>query len=677
MIRSAKALLLVLTAGCISFAQTPSGTAGPPDTDKAGAYYHFAMGRLYAELAGSGVNQNTYIAKAIQHYQDALKLDPSAKIIFEELTELYVQTGRLQDAISQAEDLLKQDPDNLDARRMLGRIYTRAISNAQGNNINQSMVRNAIEQYKKITGKDPKDADSWVMLGRLYTVSADSDAAEKALNAALQADPANDEAQTLLATMYADRGETARAIEILKAASDKNPNDRTLAALADIYERIRDFKSAAAALQRASALAPEDSRLEAELAQDLLFSDQFDEALPLYQDMAADDPQDPANPFRIAQIYRAKHDLAKAREALNKAKQLDPGNLDVASEEVNLLEAEGNASEAIARLKGLLDSAPRRNSPAAQNAIRAQLLERLGLLYRATEEYSQAVDALRQAGALDSEGAPRIAVLIVDTYRQAKDFAAAQREADAALKKYPDERMVRAAHAELLGDLGKIDEAASEIKSFAKDKGDRETQLELAQIYEKGKRWADMGAALDAAERLSATEDQKETVYFMRGAMYERMKRYDESEAAFRKVIQLNAGNAGALNYLGYMLADRGVRLDEAQDLIKKALDLDPVNGAYLDSMGWVCYRQNKLDQAEQLLLQAIDRLGEDPTVHDHLGDVYFRLGKTKEAIAQWQASVNEFQGAVPAEKDPDELAKVAKKLESARVRLAKETGQK
>jgi tetratricopeptide (TPR) repeat protein len=160
----------------------------------------------------------------------------------------------------------------------------------------------------------------------------------------------------------------------------------------------------------------------------------------------------------------------------------------------------------------------------------------------------------------------------------------------------------------------------------------------------------------------------------MRGAMYERMKKYDEAEAQFRKVIDANPRNAGALNYLGYMLADRAVRLDEAHELIKKALDLDPQNGAYLDSMGWICYRQGKFADAEDLLVRALDRLGQDATVHDHLGDVYIKLGKTKEAIAQWQASVKEFESGPSADNDPDELSKVTKKLESARVRLAKET---
>jgi len=675
MIRSVKAFLLVLTLGCVSFAQTPGGTAGAPDANKAGAYYHFAMGRLYAEMAASEGAQSGYVSKAIEHYREALKLDPAAAMILGELTDLYIQSGRLQDAIAQAEDLLKQDPNNLDARRMLGRIYTRAISNAQGGNVDRSMVSNAIDQYKKITEGDPKDAGSWVILGRLYSVSNDSAEAEKAFNEALKADPGNEEAQTLVAMLYADHGDIQHAIEKLKAASEKNPNERTLAALADVYERANDFKSAADALRRAVAIAPDDDHLQSDLAFDLLRSNQLDEALPLYQGFADDDPRDPQNQLRIAQIYRAKHDLAKAREALNKARQLDPNNVDVAVEDVTLLDAEGKSGEAISQLKALLDRSARQTYSAPLAAIRATLLERLGMLYRNTEQFSQAVDAFKQAGDLDSEGAPRMAVLIVDTYRMARDLPAAQREAEAALKKFPNERMMRA---ELLGGLGKIDEAVAEVRANANGEPDREAQLEIAQIYEKGKRWTDMGKALDAAEKLSASDDQRETVFFMRGAMYERMKKYDESEAAFRKVIELNGKNAGALNYLGYMLADRNVRLDEAHDLIKKALDLDPQNGAYLDSMGWVCFRQSKFDQAEQLLVQALDRMGTDPTVHDHLGDVYFKLGKTKEAIAQWQASVKEFQSALPTgDNDPDELAKVTKKLESARVRLAKESSQK
>jgi Flp pilus assembly protein TadD len=152
------------------------------------------------------------------------------------------------------------------------------------------------------------------------------------------------------------------------------------------------------------------------------------------------------------------------------------------------------------------------------------------------------------------------------------------------------------------------------------------------------------------------------------------MKNYDAAEAEFRKVLESNPKNPSALNYLGYMLADRNVRLNEALEMIRQAVELDPNNGAYLDSLGWVYFRQGDLEQAENYLRRAIERFSKDPTVHDHLGDVYFRQGRTKEAIAEWERSLQEWAQAAPSDSDPVEIGKVQKKLESAKVRLAKES---
>ncbi len=156
------------------------------------------------------------------------------------------------------------------------------------------------------------------------------------------------------------------------------------------------------------------------------------------------------------------------------------------------------------------------------------------------------------------------------------------------------------------------------------------------------------------------------------GAMYERQKDYDKAEKTFRQVVDSDPSNASALNYLGYMLADRGVRLEEAQQLIERAMKLDPNNYAYLDSLGWVYYQQNKLPEAEQQLTRSVQLSSKDATIHDHLGDVYFKQGKIKEAIAQWQSSLKEWSTGPASEVEPEDVAKVQKKLDSARVRLAK-----
>jgi tetratricopeptide (TPR) repeat protein len=650
MIRSVNVLFLAGSLACASFAQSaPAAPPTPASDDKAGAYYNFAMGRLYAELAAAEGSRED-VTKAIHYYQEAIKLDPTAGLILEELTDLYIKTNRLADAVDQAEGLLKLDPANLDARRTLAQIYVHlATGDTPNAKMDENYLHKAIDQYRKVTEQAPKDAESWSYLGRLYRASSDSVAAEKAFNSALQAEPDNEDALMGLAAVYADTGDSAKALEKLKTLTDKSPNERTLGVLAQQYESMKDFKSAAEALQRAVALDPDDEGLQKGLAEDLLEAGQFDESLKIYKQLATDNPREPLYRLRVALLYRVKHDYPAAEKALAAAQLLDADSVGVREEHVFLLDAEGKTGEAIAAMKSLLDALPHRNYNADDARVRARLVRHLAILYRDAKQYPAAIDAFRQYATIetDDDGQVEAAAQIVDTDLAAGDLAAAEREAQAGTKKFADNRGASC-----------------------------ELQLALAEVYEQSKHWNEMMKALDRADQFASTGREKEQAYFMRGAGLERQKQFDQSEAAFRKVLELNPKNAGALNYLGYMLADRNVRLEEAYDLIKRAVDLEPDNGAYLDSLGWVYFRQGKLDDARGLLERALERMP-DPTVRDHLGDVYLKLGKTKEAIAQWQDSLREFQKAAQQEADPEEMASVNRKLDEAQAKLAAETHAK
>src|ERR1700730_6128431 len=593
--RPAKSIILTLCL-TVSFSASAFSQAAPaaPDknasdskaADKAAAYYNFAMGHLYAELAGAFGNRSDYTNKAIEFYRQAMKFDPAASFLSEELTDLYIQAGRIKDAVSEAEDLLKQNPENLEARRLLGRIYARLIGDPQQNKVNEDMLRRAIEQFQKVTEKDPKDVESWLMLGRLDRVNHNSVEAEKAFKKVLDQDANNEEALTGLAMVYSEVGDTKNAIEMLRLATSKSPNPRTLSALANFYEQTHDYMSAIDAWRQALQMDPENSRMKRALAEDMLRIDHFDEALKLYTEIAAADPRDTQVQLRLSELYRQRGDFAKARTAFNKARELDRDNIEVRYDEVNLLDAEGKTDDAIAALRAILNDTAKKTYTDSEKNARTTLLERLGLLYRTAGRYNEAVEAYRQIAQVDSNAAARASVNIVDTWRIAKDLNKAQEEAQAALKKFPADRMVKLVHASLLSDQGKTDEAVAELRNLMTGDKDRETQLAIAQVYEKGKRFGEMAKALDGAEKLSESNQDKQQVIFMRGAMFERTKDYDAAEAEFRKVLAMDPQNAGALNYLGYMLADRNVRLDEAQTMISKAVQLDPQNGAYLDSLG-------------------------------------------------------------------------------------------
>ena len=159
----------------------------------------------------------------------------------------------------------------------------------------------------------------------------------------------------------------------------------------------------------------------------------------------------------------------------------------------------------------------------------------------------------------------------------------------------------------------------------------------------------------------------------MLGAIYERQKKYDLAEEQFKHVLEINPRNAAVLNYYGYMLADLGTRLDEATKLVKRALAEEPYNGAYLDSLGWAYFKQNRLAEAEGELRKAVERNAHDPTIRDHLGDVYFKAGRVDLAAAEWERALAEWRRAVPAENEADKVAELEKKLSGLKHRLAQE----
>ncbi len=654
-----------------AFAQQAAPAPPPAQPDKASAYYNYALGHLYAELAAAYGNRGEYFSKAAEAYRAALKADPSATFIAEELSDLYIQSGRLREAVLDAEDALKQNPNDLNSRRLLARIYTHLI----GDQNDSDMVKKAIEQYQKITEVDPKDIDSWIMLGRLEKALMNSTEAMAAYKKALVLDADNEDAMTGLATVYADLGDNKAAADLLRKVADKDPNPRSLTTLAGVYEQLKDYSLAAEMLRRALDQQPGNTELKMALAEDLTFSDQLDDALKLYQEAAADDPKDIKAELRISQIYRQKRDFAKAREAADKAKEIDPNDLEVQYNDVTLLESEGKLPDAIKTLKGIIDATAKKTYSQSEKGSRGQLLENLGDLERRGEQYSAALDAFRQAADVDPENAGRAEAEIIETYRESKDYPKAEAEADSGVKKFPKDRLVSDERATVLADMAKTDAAVAEARRLGSGKSDFQTDMKLADIYEQAKNFSEVGKVLDSAESLAQTSKDKQDLAFHRGAMYERMKNYPAAEAEFKKVLDLDPDNDAALNYLGYMLADRNIRLDEARDMITKAVSHEPDSGAYLDSLGWVYFRLNKLPEAEDKLREALRYMSRDPTVHDHLAEVYFHEGKIREAIAQWQSSLREYQAGPPSDMDHAEVAKVQKKLEDAKVRLAREGG--
>jgi Tfp pilus assembly protein PilF len=200
---------------------------------------------------------------------------------------------------------------------------------------------------------------------------------------------------------------------------------------------------------------------------------------------------------------------------------------------------------------------------------------------------------------------------------------------------------------------------------------DRDTYLNIAQVYERGRRYKEAEATARTAEALPGPQRDNEMVWFLLGAIYERQKMFDKAEEEFKKVLAVNPSNGQVLNYYGYMLGDLGTRLDEAEDLVRRALKDEPYNGAYLDSLGWIYFKQNKLADAEATLRMAEERESHDATIHSHLGDLYAKTGRGDKAAAEWEKSLVEWKRALPADVENDKIAEVERKLSQSKHRVA------
>jgi len=674
-------LLVAATAFARQTAAPSNAKPAPPAAahkpDRAAAYYHYAMAHMYEEQVAM-YGRSELANKAIEEYRQAIDADPTSEYLTSGLAELYAKTGRIKDAVIEAQDILKRDPNNLEAHKLLGRIYLRSLGDVQAGSGSQNMLKLAIEQYEQMVKIEPDNVDNHLLLGRLYRLNNDLQKAENEFKIAVKMQPDSEEAVTTLAYLYNEEGDTNRAAQVLASIPDAARSAKLYSALGYTYEQQKQYKNAIDSYKRAIELDRDNLDAIRGLAQNLMNDGQTNAALEQYKIIADANPEDAQTYLKMAEIYRKTGKFDLALENLKKAESMVQDSIEVPYNIAAVYQAQGRYDEAIQVLQNLLKKTEKADNSYSQGEKnnRAVFLERLGTIYR--ENNNQlAIDTFRKMLPLGDENAVRGYQQIIDTYREAKQWQQATDAAREASQKLPKDRGLKMVYAAQLADMGKADEGLQQVKALLTGKpDDREVYITLAQMYSRLRRWPEAEEAADKAEQLSTKADDKKDVYFLRGSIYERQKKYEQAEEMFRKVLVGDPQNANVLNYLGYMLADRGMRLDEALNMIKKAVDLDPANGAYLDSLGWAYYKLGKYDMAEDTLMKASQRIGTDPTVQDHLGDLYQKTGRLKLAAAHWERALLEWNKTVAAEVDQNDVARVQKKLESAKMKLAREDSQ-
>ncbi len=692
MVSAVSILAFAAAAAPLSASKTSATNAPISSTaSHADAYYHFTLGHLYEDSATESGSTDLG-TQAIEQYKLAMDYDPDAPYLQNSLASLYFRMGRVREAVTEAQQVLQQHPDNLDAHKLLGRVYLRSLGDSATDQPSAAVLKLAINEFEKIVELEPAKIENHLLLGQLYGMNHQPDKAKQQMEEAHQIDANSEDAVLSLARLYTEQNHVQHAISVLKSVS---PDDRTPKiefALGGDYDLLHDTKDAIRSYQNALDNDPDNLDAQRALAQDLLQTGKSDQALQLFQGIHSEHPQEVQSYLRVAELESDKGHLNKSQAALDHAQKLEPDSVEVHYSQALLDESQGHMDAAASGLQKLVTNATHANgvySPGEKDNL-AIFLDHLATVYREQNKTDAAIEMYQKMIALGGELAERGYQGEVDAYRDGRMWQKATDAARAAVQAEPKSVDLKLTLASQLADNGKTDEGIAVARSLlvspdalhaqssdkeASSKLTRQQRvvlLTLAQIDTRAHRWKDAASALDQAQALSPKPQDMMFVDFQRGALEERQKHYTAAEAEFRKALAAAPNNPMTLNYLGYMMADHNMNLDEALKFVQQAVLLDPQNGAYLDSLGWAHVKLGQYALAEENLQKASERMPDDPTVHDHLGELYARTGRLRQAIAQWERSLKEYTRAAPGDAEPSDVSKVQRKLENAKVKLAR-----
>ncbi len=229
---------------------------------------------------------------------------------------------------------------------------------------------------------------------------------------------------------------------------------------------------------------------------------------------------------------------------------------------------------------------------------------------------------------------------------------------------HPSFAAAQMGRAEALRRSGKTDAAVEVLDLLAQTHSDLPiVHVALGDLYRQLERFEEAVAAYDRALALYAERGIDQWfVHYARGICYERLGQWDKAEADFRRALELNPDQPQVLNYLGYSLVEKGIKLDEALEMIERAVAAQPDSGYIVDSLGWALFRLGRYEEAVAHMERAAELMPVDPVVNDHLGDVLWAVGRKNEARFQWRRALSFIdENDPPPDIDPK---RVRRKLE-------------
>jgi tetratricopeptide (TPR) repeat protein len=583
--------------------------------------------------------------EALDLYRRVIEGLPDDAVVRYEYAQLLRDLNVTDEAVKQAREAVRLDPSLPEAHRLLGALEFTAAAK------DPSKLDRAIEQLREARRLSSADAATSATLARALLARGRAAEAARVLDE-MPETRTQPSLMRLAADAKAKSGRPRDAEAMYRELLDADPTDREIAAaLVDLYEEEDRTDDALALLNDLEKKDPDNPAVAERITIDLARAGRFDDAEKRARSLAAKRPENRDVRRLLAQVLFEKGEVAGGEKILRDLLSTDADDEGTRRALVDALVRERRFADARAAIEaGRKKGAPDGGAKAA-DAWPTVELGYIAFLEKNTSEARRILEPLALTGSGGDARATRILFGIArDTEDAARGLAWAQAasEADTASAEWT------ATVAEFrLRSGDKVRGGEMLAKLAASDDADR--VLAAADAYARLKDYASAAHVAKGALRLFP--DNSEALFRL-GSCLERSGEVTEAETTFRKLLVLRPNDAPTMNYLGYMWADRGVHLEQARELLEKAVAREPRNGAYRDSLGWVNFRLGRLDAAEKNLREAYRTDPDDATIEDHLGDLAEKQGNLEKAAGHWERALT---------LKPDEPEKIRQKLQKSK----------
>lgn len=617
----------------------------PAKAARASALAHYSQGLID--------EYNDDLASALSNFQQAVMLDPDNEELNLRVAFGLYQQNKQKEALAVVESFASRHPDAEKAQLILALMYR------------ASEQYDKVERiYLRIIKQSPSKSDAYLELASLYLKQEKDATAAKLLEGAIKKVDNPLDLLRVLGEIYRRQaednaaGNEARknrdaAIRVFEQVMASQTNDiPVLFQLGGLYIRNQQVENALDCYGRIEQMNPENLQIRQRLAMSFADAGNEAKAIDSLEDLTKKQPDNARIYYYLGELYSKKGD--KTNALLNFSLSASHAPADHAPFiKKAILQVEDNPEAAIRSLADGLERLP--GDP--------RLIEMLGYVFFSQKKYDQAIEqfeqALKHAEKKDPESInPALYYNYAIACQMAGQIQKAAVLLNKALEKTPAFLDAFLQNAFRQRDDDGFRQSIAVLESAGRLRPDEPNiYVYLGILNSCLKSFPAAIVAFEQAESLAGDSPQKKVIldasfYFWYAAACEREGKSEKAEKLFMKCLDINPQHAEAYNYLAYMWAEKGVKLDQALDYIRRALKLNPTNGAFIDTLGWIYYMNGQYKEALEQMNRAAEIIPDDPTIADHLGDTLYKLDGEKQALPHWERSfVLDPENAKVAEK--------------------------